>query len=128
MNTPFQTPDPSSAINSAAQSAEQAIRSSQRMANHTLDGLADQVESTRAAAGPVLDGWNAEAHHLTQRASDAIHQGAQQLKQQAQHMTSSTRGFIEHEPLKAVLIAVAAGAALMVLGSLIARGGRGGGH
>jgi ElaB/YqjD/DUF883 family membrane-anchored ribosome-binding protein len=124
MNSPFHTPAASDVVDSAAHTADLAIRSSQRMANQTLDGMANQVESTRAAAGPALDSVAHQASDLVHRGNQAIHSGAQHLREQAQHAGASTRNYIEHEPLKAVLIAVAAGAALMVLGSLITRGGR----
>lgn len=124
MNSPFHTPAVSDVVDSAAHSADVAIRSSQRLANQTLDGLANQVEGARASAGPAMDSMVHQASDLANRANQAVHSGAHHLREQAQHASASTRNYIEHEPLKAVLIAVAAGAALMVLGSLITRSGR----
>ena len=44
-----------------------------------------------------------------------------QLREQASHTTEATVRYIQRDPLKAVLIAAASGAALMALVSLLSR-------
>ena len=51
----------SSMIDTAAQSADDAIRGSQRLANQALDQLAGKVESARSAAGPAVQGLASDA-------------------------------------------------------------------
>ena len=119
-NTPLFTSDAAtSVVDAAAQGADQAIRSSQRLANQTLDQLAAQVESARTSAGPALEGIAHDANSLARRGTDALRQRSDQLRDQALHARDSARGYIQHEPLKAVLIAAATGAALVALGTLL---------
>ena len=80
----------SSLVDQAAQSADHAIKSTQRVANDALDSLADSVRET-----------------------------SQQLRDKAQHASATTVNYVKHEPVKAILIAAATGAALMALVSLI---------
>jgi ElaB/YqjD/DUF883 family membrane-anchored ribosome-binding protein len=70
----------------AAQSADLAIKSTQRVAHDALDNL---------------------------------HDASRQLQNKAQGASDSTVRYIKHEPVKAMLIAAATGAALMALISLL---------
>ena len=112
---------PSTVVDAVAQSAEDGIRSSQRLANSSLDRLVGQVESARAAAGPALDGLTHDASAMAHRSMDALHLGAAQMRTQALQARDTTRDYIQHEPLKAVLIAAATGALIMMIGSLVGR-------
>ena len=58
---------------------------------------------------------------FAQRGIDAVHDGALQLRDQAQHGTDATVQYIQREPIKSVLIAAAAGASLMAVISLMNR-------
>ena len=120
--------DPSRSVDSAANAADHAIRSTQQATQGAFDRLADGVESTRASVGPALDGLATESAQMAQRGSDAVARTARHWRDQAQQVRQSTRGYIEHQPLQSVLIAMAAGAALVVLGSLIGRARHGGNH
>ncbi len=123
-NLPYLPTDAgSTAVDAAAHGADQAIRSSQRLANQTLDHLAAQVESARTSAGPALDGLANDASGLAHRSADAVRHRTDQLRDQALHARDATRGYIQQEPLKAVLIAAATGAALVALGTLLSHRG-----
>ncbi len=112
--------DPGSvAVDAAAHGADQAVRNSQRMANQALDQLAARIEGVRSHAGPALDDLAHDATGLAQRGTEALRQRADQLRDQASHLRDATRGYIQHEPLKAVLMAAAVGAGLVALGSLL---------
>jgi ElaB/YqjD/DUF883 family membrane-anchored ribosome-binding protein len=121
MSTPFSN-DAGHAVDSAADAASQTIRDTQRASHNALDHLADGMNSARAG----IDGLANDSAHLAQRGSDAVARTARQWRDQAVQMRQSTRGYIEHQPLQAVLIAMAAGAALVLLGSLVGRARRGG--
>ena len=54
-----------------------------------------------------------------EKASDLIAQSADQALKCTQHATANTVSYIKHEPVKAMLIAAATGAALMALASLV---------
>jgi len=120
-STPLAGDRSTSLIDSAASSADQALRSAQRSADRGFDQMGAQVENLRNRADSAVDGLATEAAGLARRGSDAVRQRSQQLRQQAHQARESATGYIQHEPLKSVLIAVAVGAGLMLLGSLLGR-------
>ena len=105
----------------AAQSADLAIRSTQRVANDTLDKLAGAVQDLRQQASPMLDSASERASALAQRSVDALLDTSHKLRDQARRASDSTVNYIKDEPVKAVLIAAATGAALMALVGLVSR-------
>lgn len=76
----------------AAKSADMAIQATQRAASDALDTVA----------------------HTVQRGVDTV-------RDNAQRASTSTVNYIQHDPVKSVLIAAATGAALMALISLLNR-------
>ena len=108
-------------VDSAAQSAEQAIKSTQRVANGALDGLSHGVKDLQDQAKPLLNRAAEQASDMAHRSLEAAREGSQRIRDQAQHATDSTLGYIKQEPVKAVLIAAATGAALMALIGLMSR-------
>jgi len=89
---------------------EEAIRSGQQAAHNTVDRLADSAE--RLAAN---------TDRLAQRSAEALREGSHHLRERARHAADSTIVHIRQEPLKAMLIAGAVGAALAMLFSLMGR-------
>ena len=118
-NLPTSADRTQSMVDAAAQAADGALHST----HQKLDQLGARVESARATAGPALQGLANSASDLAQRSSDALQRQAERVRTQALQARDATRGYIEQDPLKAVLIAAAAGAALMWLGSLLSRRG-----
>ena len=112
---------PNGLADQAAQSADHAIRSTQRVANEALDSLAGSVQDMRHQAAPLLNRATEQVSALAQRSVDAVRGGSQQLRDQARHASDSTVNYIKDEPVKAVLIAAATGAVLMALVSLVSR-------
>jgi ElaB/YqjD/DUF883 family membrane-anchored ribosome-binding protein len=105
----------------AAESADSAIGTTQRMANEALSSLSDKVLDVRDQAAPVINRVAAKAEELARRSADAMRDRSQQIKEQAYRAQDMTVGYIKDEPLKAILIAAAAGAALMALVQLLTR-------
>ena len=110
-----------SLANQVAQSADQAVRSTQRVANNALDGVAGSVQELRNEGGPMVNQVAERASALAQRGADALQRGSQPLFDKAQHAADSTTNYIRAEPVKAMLIAAATGAALMGLITLVNR-------
>jgi ElaB/YqjD/DUF883 family membrane-anchored ribosome-binding protein len=108
-------------VDSAAESAERAIRSSQRSVQQSLDDLAGHVDNARARTGSALDRLDSNARAVAHRSMDAVRDGSHQLRDGAVRALDSTSTNIRDEPIKSVLIAAAAGAALMALASLFRR-------
>jgi len=105
----------------AASSADSAIGATQRTANEALSSLSDKVQDVRDQAAPVINRVTAKAEELARRSADAVRDSSQQLKERAYRAQDMTVGYIKDEPLKSILIAAAAGAALMALVSLLSR-------
>lgn len=62
-----------------------------------------------------------QTRKVAQEGMDAVHDSALQLREQAQLSTDATVQYIQREPIKSVLIAAAAGAALMAIVGLMNR-------
>ena len=121
-NKPYEQSN--SIVDQAALSADQAIRSTQRLANDAMDNLAGSVQDLRQQATPLLNRATEQASELAQRGIDAVRDGSKQLRERALQASDSTSNYIKDDPLKAVLIAAATGAALMALVSLLGRSPR----
>jgi ElaB/YqjD/DUF883 family membrane-anchored ribosome-binding protein len=108
-------------VDPAALLADNAIKSTQRVANEALDSLAGGVEDLRHQAAPMLNRVGEQATTLAHRGANAVRERSQQLRNGAVRASDSTVAYIKDEPVKSVLIAAATGAALMVLVSLFGR-------
>ncbi len=101
----------------AAQSADHAIRTTQGVANQAFNSLAGTVQDIRQQAGPMLTQAVDQVNTLAHQGADAVREGANQLRSTAQHASDSTLNYVRNEPVKAMLIAAAAGAAIMWMAS-----------
>ncbi len=110
---------PSPLVDQAALSADNAIRSTQRAANNALDGLAGTVQDVRRQVTPMINRATEQASALAQRGMDAVRDTSQQVRERAVRVGDGTVGYIRDEPVKSVLIAAAAGAAVVVLAGLL---------
>ena len=119
-NTNTQNPT-NSLVDQVALSADDAIKSTQRVANEALDGLAGGVESLRHRVTPLLNDVGEQASTMAHRSMIALRESTQQLRDRAVRASDSTVAYIKDEPVKSVLIAAAAGAALVALVSLMGR-------
>jgi ElaB/YqjD/DUF883 family membrane-anchored ribosome-binding protein len=63
----------------------------------------------------MLNRATEQASAMAQRGVDAVRDGSQQLRERAHWASDGTLNYIKDEPVKSMLFAAAAGAALMVL-------------
>jgi ElaB/YqjD/DUF883 family membrane-anchored ribosome-binding protein len=119
-NKPFESTS-SNLVDQAAASADRAIKSTQRVANEALDSLSSGVHDVRDQAAPVLERGKEKLTELAHRSVDAVRDTSHQLREKAVHASDTTVGYIREEPVKAMLIAAATGAALMALIGLLSR-------
>ena len=108
----------------AADSANSAIRSTQNVANAALDRLSDKVDNARDQAVPLISRLSSQAEAAARRGAEAVKETSAQLRDKALQAQDTTVGYIKDEPVKAMLIAAATGAALMALVSLASRSSR----
>jgi ElaB/YqjD/DUF883 family membrane-anchored ribosome-binding protein len=105
----------------ATQSADDAIKNTQRAANNALDKLSDTMQTASEQAAPVIGRLSAQAEALTRKTVDAVREGSKRARLQATNAANSTVSYIKEEPVKSVLIAAAAGAALFAIAKLVTR-------
>ncbi|HOB93573.1 MAG TPA: hypothetical protein PK306_02910 [Aquabacterium sp.] len=89
--------------------------------------LHDGVDTAHQAVGGLSESarqLQADAARLRQRSLDAMREGSELVRERARRAGERSVGYIRDEPVKSVLVAAAAGAALMALFSLV--GGRAG--
>ncbi len=108
-------------VDHAAQAADNAIKATQRTANEALDGLAGSVREARDEAAPLFNRATEQASAYAQRGVNALREGSQAVRDSAVHASDRTTMYIKDEPLKAMLIAAATGAALMALVGMLGR-------
>lgn len=111
----------STLIDQASQSADQAIRATQQAANHAVDSAGNALQDLRQQATPVLERASEQVSAMAHRGLETVRETTHQLRLKAEHASDTTVGYIRQEPVKAMLIAAATGAALMALISLVAR-------
>jgi ElaB/YqjD/DUF883 family membrane-anchored ribosome-binding protein len=105
----------------AARSAEEAIKSTQRAADEALQSLAHTMENIRHQTAPWLKHANNEMGSLAQRGMASVQETSKLVQDQALKARQSAEHYITNDPVKALLIAAASGAALMALISLASR-------
>jgi ElaB/YqjD/DUF883 family membrane-anchored ribosome-binding protein len=103
----------------AAASAEHAMRSSQHLAQQGLNSLS----GARAQADSAMHQLASDTADLGHRGMDALHHGSDLMREKATHAGKVTTHYIQNEPIKAVLMAAALGAALMGVVALLGRHG-----
>jgi len=97
--------------------AEHAIHSTQQLAQHGLDSLS----GLRSEGDSALQRLAADTNALGHRGMDALREGGQQLREKSLHARQSTTDYIQHDPIKSMLMAASVGAALMGLLALFSR-------
>lgn len=118
-NKPFEQSN--GLVDQAARSADNAIQSTQRLANDAIDSVADSMHDVRNEAAPMIDRASEKAAALAKRGANALRDTTQQLRDQALKASDTTVMYIKDEPLKSILIAAATGAALMALIAMLGR-------
>ncbi len=111
------------AADKAGDAADNAIDRTRRLANDALDSASETVDEVRDKAEPTVRRLATQAETLARRGMDAVRDSSQQLREQATEMTDRTTRYVKDEPLKAVLMAAAAGAVLMAVLTVVARSG-----
>lgn len=103
----------------AAGAADTAVRATQRLATEALDSLAAAVQALRTQAEPLLDSAGDGAEAVAHRGLDALRDGSAALRGSARKASAQTVRYIRDDPVRSMLFAAAAGAALMGMVSLM---------
>jgi ElaB/YqjD/DUF883 family membrane-anchored ribosome-binding protein len=106
-------------VDQAAASADQAIRSTQRVANEALNSVAGTAQNLREHAVPMVDRVAERASAMAHQGVDTVRERSHQLSESAHRVTDGTRHYVQDQPVKSLLIAAATGAVLMGLLSFL---------
>lgn len=119
MNTPGNniSKDVSALANTAAQTAEGAVRLAQQGASRVADGM----NEVRAQTGTAFKHLAHDTELLAQHSKEALRESVEQLRERSLRTRDSAATYIQHEPIKSVLIAAAVGAAVMGLLTVFSR-------
>lgn len=128
MNSKLSTPYASDVSHTATQvadhladKADQAIGATRRQTTHALDNLESGVEHLRTQAPSAFSRAAAQMEELTRRGVERARDAGNQVRDQAHRASDRAVGYVRDEPVKSVLIAVAAGAAVAMLAGWFAR-------
>ena len=102
-----------------ADGAARPVGSLMHSADQALDKLSDTAKELRQEVSPLLQRAGEQAEALARRSSEAIRERTQQLREQTLRASDNTVNYIRAEPVKSVLIAAAAGVALVALLGLL---------
>lgn len=103
--------NPTATVDRVARKAEQALDTTQQVANDTIDSLKDRVHAAPAAFSRAAE----QVQDFTRRSIERAHDLSVEARDRAQRAGDRTVAYIQDEPVKAVLIAAATGAAVALL-------------
>lgn len=109
------------AADNAANKATGMIQSTKRAANVALDSLQTGVEGLRQAVPSAFSNAAAQVEDLTRRGIERARATSAQVRERVTETGERTVSYIKDEPVKSVLIAAAAGAAMAALIGWLAR-------
>lgn len=105
----------------ATDKADQAIGNARKAADGALDTLQDKASHLAAVAPGTLSRVAAQIDEMARRGVDRAKAASDTAKEQATLAGDRTVGYIKEEPVKAVLVAAAAGAALAIVIGMLSR-------
>ncbi len=95
--------------------AAAALKAAERDAHAAIDSAVDGLASAYGEARPLLSRAKLQARGYAHDGLDAARQQAAALRERGQRAVESTRGYVQDEPVKSLLIAAAVGAAVIAL-------------
>lgn len=105
----------------AVNKADEALEGSKRAAQDALNSVQDGVDQLREAIPSAFARAAAQVEALTRQGLERARQASAEVRGQVNQAGDRTVAYIKDEPVKAVLIAAAAGAALVGLMGLLSR-------
>jgi ElaB/YqjD/DUF883 family membrane-anchored ribosome-binding protein len=128
MNTTEKSPTDTAAqvARTAAQGAAEVASTTRRAVGNSVDEVSASLDHARHETGSALRQLVSDSEALAHRGMEKVRDSADHLREKSVHARDVTTNYIQHEPMKSVLIAAAAGAALMALIALFSRHGHSG--
>jgi ElaB/YqjD/DUF883 family membrane-anchored ribosome-binding protein len=95
--------------------AAASLKAAERDAQAAIDSAVDGLSTAYGEAKPLLSRMNQRAREMAHDGYDAARERAAALRDRGQQAVESTRGYVQDEPIKSLLIAAAVGAAVIAL-------------
>jgi len=95
--------------------AAAALKAAERDAHAAIDSAVDGLATAYGEAKPLLSRVSQRARDVASDGYDAARERAAALRDRGQQAVESTRGYVQDEPIKSLLIAAAVGAAVIAL-------------
>ncbi len=111
-------------INQAVATAEAAVESTQRAADHAMDSLSHSLQAARQHVVPALHDVGEKASTLARHGMEAVRDTSRMVSHNAQKATDNTVAYIREEPVKAILVTAVIAAGLISIFRLFARPSR----
>ena len=108
-------------VNHAVEEVETTARDVKRVAGAALEGLTDAVADVQARVAPEIARVTDEAKAIARRGVRMVRERSDAVRDGAVRLSDSTAAYTRKEPIKALLVAAAAGAALLSLAAMLAR-------
>lgn len=108
-------------LSNVAQTAERAANTARHGIGQGLQEMSSGLEHARSETGNALRQLASESDALLHRGLDKVRDASGQLREKSLHAKDSATNYIQHEPMKSVLMAAAVGAGLMALVALFSR-------
>lgn len=106
-------PAPHQLLEDANHAAGQAAEHIDHASRDACDHLADKANQAVDAVKPAVDRWTREAESAAHRGVDAVRATSRELGERVSRASDSAAAYVKNEPIKAMLLAAAAGAALV---------------
>lgn len=111
----------SNEMSNLASTAERAANTARAGIGQGLNEMSSGLEHARSETGNALRQLASESDALLHRGLDKVRDASGQLRDKSLHARDSATHYIQHEPMKSVLMAAAVGAGLMALVALFSR-------
>lgn len=115
---------PSNFGETGAKVAKDAVNVAHQQADKALDDVAHGTKDLLGNLGAGMDQASDRASDLAHRGADAVRRAAHQLREGADRASTRTANYVNDEPLKALLMAAAAGAVLAAVLGMVSQSRR----
>ena len=108
-------------VDLAAAKARDALNSAGKTADQAIDKVADKVDDARDSASTALEKAAGKVNNVANESKDRFGAASRQVRAELSAYSDRMADYAQNEPVKAMLIAAAAGAIVMSLVSLLMR-------
>jgi ElaB/YqjD/DUF883 family membrane-anchored ribosome-binding protein len=113
-------------VSNLAHTAERAANTARKGIDQGLHDVSNGLDHARSETGNALRQLASESDALLHRGLDKVRDASGQLREKSLHAKDAATTYIQHEPMKSVVMAAAVGAGLMALVALFSRNGHNG--